>query len=138
MTIEHIEAIADRASRWPGVETAPHRYGGIEFRLLGRKIGHVHDVGLLDLPVSRAVRNQLLTEGRADRHHVLPTSSWITFYVRDFADVRDGLWVLRLSYLDALGAIRNRDSDAVLEVDVGWEFDRLSLSPELARAISVT
>ena len=35
---------------WLGVEAKAHRFGGIEFRVLGHLIGHLHGESLADLP----------------------------------------------------------------------------------------
>ena len=51
------QAIVREVSAWPGVTTGPHRFGGIEFRLGRRELGHLHGNRLADLPfplISRA------------------------------------------------------------------------------------
>lgn len=49
-----VETIADHIAReissWPGVTSAPHRFGGIEFRVGRRELGHLHGDHLADLP----------------------------------------------------------------------------------------
>jgi hypothetical protein len=63
---------------WPGVEAAPHRFGGVEFRLGRRELGHLHGDRIADLPFPRRVRDELIAAGRARPHHVLPDSGWVT------------------------------------------------------------
>ena len=63
---------------WPGVETAPHRFGGIEFRLARREVGHLHGDRIADLPFPRKVRDELIAARRAKAHHVLPDSGGVT------------------------------------------------------------
>lgn len=58
---------------WPGVTVAPHRYGGVEFRLGKRELGHLHGDYLADLPFPVRVREELVAAGRAMPHHILPT-----------------------------------------------------------------
>src|SRR5262249_40308029 len=65
------ERIAAAVLGWPGVERASHRFGGIEFRLGKRELGHVHGDTLVDLPFPRKVRDELVSSRRA-RPHVLP------------------------------------------------------------------
>src|SRR5205814_5158527 len=36
------EAIREAVTSWPGVEAAPHRFGGTEYRYGRRELGHVH------------------------------------------------------------------------------------------------
>lgn len=72
------ERVASVVASWPGVETAPHRFGGIEFRLGRRELGHLHGDRIADLPFPRQVRDELIAAGRARTHHVLPDSGWVT------------------------------------------------------------
>lgn len=67
-TIENV------VTSWEGVETHPHRFGGREFRLGTREIGHVHGDRLVDLPFPIKVRDELIVKGEAEKHHVLPDS----------------------------------------------------------------
>ena len=36
------ERIVKAVSNWEGITTAPHRFGGTEFKLGSRQIGHIH------------------------------------------------------------------------------------------------
>lgn len=83
---------------WPGVEMMPHRFGGIEFRVDRREIGHVHPNGMLDLPFPVRLRRELVAAGRADAHHMLPNTGWVTFRLRTEHDVPAALELLRLNY----------------------------------------
>jgi len=89
---------------WPGVEEAPHRFGGVEFRLGRREIGHLHGDRLADLPFPVRVREELVREGRAVPHHVLPESGWVSYPIRGEADVPGALALFRLSYERAVAA----------------------------------
>ena len=73
------EKIIARISRWEGVDAEPHRFGGTEFRVGRRELGHVHGDHLADIAFPMDVRNRLIAEGRAEPHHILPNSGWITF-----------------------------------------------------------
>ena len=44
------ELIKEAVLAWPGVEAVPHRFGGIEYRLGRKEMGHVHGDRLADLP----------------------------------------------------------------------------------------
>lgn len=84
---------------WDGVEARPHRFGGTEFVLDGREVGHVHEFGLMDVPLARPLGDAVVATGLAGRHHVLPDSGWVTTFVEDEDDRRVATDVLRLSYL---------------------------------------
>jgi hypothetical protein len=83
---------------WDGVTVSPHRYGGIEFRVGRRELGHLHGSRLADLPFPIAVRKQLVDEGRADRHHILPESGWVSVRIRGSADTQNVISLFRLNY----------------------------------------
>jgi predicted DNA-binding protein (MmcQ/YjbR family) len=77
---------------------APHRFGGVEFNLGTREIGHLHGDRLLDLPFPRKLRDELVASGRAAPHHVLPQSGWVSFRIKSPADTEAAVALLRLSY----------------------------------------
>jgi Family of unknown function (DUF5519) len=93
---------------WPGVETAPHRFGGIEFRYGRRELGHLHGDRFADLPVGRRVKDELVAAGRARPHHVLPDSGWITVPMGDEAGQATVLELLRSSYERAVAQEKRR------------------------------
>ncbi len=92
------EQIAQELARWPGVTSAPHRFGGIEFRLNHREIGHLHGDRLADLPFPMRIRNELVAAGRASPHHILPASGWVSVWVRGPDDVPAVLELFRMNY----------------------------------------
>jgi hypothetical protein len=83
---------------WPGVTVLPHRFGGIEFRVDKRELGHLHGNHLADLPFPVKMREQLVATGRAERHHVLPESGWVSFFIRSGDDIAHAIDLFRLSY----------------------------------------
>jgi hypothetical protein len=83
---------------WPGVSAEPHRFGGTEFRLERREIGHIHGGRLVDIPFPRRVRDELIAAGRAERHHVLPDSGWVSFWIRGEDDEARAIELLRIAY----------------------------------------
>ena len=90
--------IEGEVSGWPGVEAKPHRYSGVEFRVRGHEIGHLHGERLADLPFPRKVREKLVAEGRARLHHVLPETGWTSYPIRGPEDVDGALELFRLNY----------------------------------------
>jgi hypothetical protein len=92
------ERIAREVTSWSGVVAAPHRFGGVEFRVGRRELGHLHGGRLADLPFPISVREQLVREGRAERHHVLPESGWVSVRIRSEADVDKVIDLFRLNY----------------------------------------
>jgi hypothetical protein len=91
---------------WPGVTERPHRFGGVEFTLGTRELGHLHGDRLADLPFPRTIRDALIAAGRARPHHVLPESGWVTYDIRSEDDVPGAIALFRLSYERAQAARR--------------------------------
>ena len=90
--------ITHEVASWDGVVAAPHRFGGTEFRVGRRELGHLHGSRLADLPFPVAIRNELVTSGRAERHHILPASGWVSVRIRGEEDVRAVIQLFRLNY----------------------------------------
>jgi hypothetical protein len=86
------------------VTESAHRFGGVEFRLGRRELGHLHGEEIADLPFPRHVRDALVAAGRAERHHALPDSGWVTRRVRSPEDVAEVVALFRLSYERAVAA----------------------------------
>jgi luciferase-like monooxygenase len=90
--------IAREVVSWKGVVAAPHRFGGLEFRVGRRELGHLHGSRLADLPFPVAIRKQLVAAGRAERHHILPDSGWVSVRIRGEDDVSAVIELFRLNY----------------------------------------
>jgi Ni,Fe-hydrogenase I large subunit len=97
-----MEDIAARIERevgsWEGVTTHAHRFGGVEFRLARRELGHLHGERWADLPFQRRIRDMLVETGRAEPHHVLPHTGWVSRRIRGEDDVDEVVALFRLSY----------------------------------------
>jgi hypothetical protein len=103
------DRIAHEVGSWDGVTSHAHRFGGVEFRLGRRELGHLHGDRLADLPFPKRVRDELVAEGRAEPHHVLPHTGWVSFRIRGEADVAAAIELFRMSYDRAvLAAARDR------------------------------
>ncbi|HEY1518991.1 MAG TPA: luciferase family protein [Solirubrobacteraceae bacterium] len=100
------EQITETVQSWPDVESAPHRFGGIEFRVGRRELGHLHGDRIADLPFPRRVRDELVAEGRARPHHVLPDSGWITISIDSPEEADRAVELFRMAYERARNARR--------------------------------
>ena len=90
--------IEQTVANWPGVTVEPHRFGGIEFRVGRRELGHLHGDRLADLPFPVKVRDELIAAGKAERHHVLPKSGWVSRWIGGVEDVRSVVELFHLNY----------------------------------------
>ena len=97
------ESIEREVASWEGVTVHPHRFGGAEFRLGKRELGHLHDTWA-DLPFTARIREMLIQTGRAEPHK-FNVRGWVS---RDL----DGevVELFRLSYERARVAQNVRDS----------------------------
>jgi hypothetical protein len=92
------EKIEREVTGWPGVEEKLHRFAGVEFRVNGHEIGHLHRSRLADLPFPVRVRKELVAAGKAQLHHVLPQTGWVSYPIRSDEDVEGALELFRLNY----------------------------------------
>ena len=85
-------------SGWPGVVSGPHRFGGTEWRLGKREIGHIHGDELVDIPFPKHLRDDLVAAHQVEAHHVRPDSGWVTLPLRNDEDLRWAVVLMRYSY----------------------------------------
>jgi hypothetical protein len=70
----------------------------VEFRVGRRELGHLHGSRLADLPFPTRIREELVTAGKAEPHHVLPRSGWVSRRITGHHDVDAVLELFRLNY----------------------------------------
>jgi predicted DNA-binding protein (MmcQ/YjbR family) len=99
MTIKNAQyTLTQSLLSWEGVTTASHRFGGVEYRLGTREIGHIHGDHLVDIPFPKKVRDEIVNAGLAEPHHILPETGWVSFYLQEQGDVQKAIELLRRSY----------------------------------------
>jgi len=93
-----IKGAQDRITKivtsWEGVTMRPHRFGGVEYAIGKREIGHIHGEHLVDIPFPKKVRDEIVSAGRAQPHHILPETGWVSFYLREDGDVEKAIELL--------------------------------------------
>lgn len=92
------ELIKDAVLAWPGVKAVPHRFGGTEYRLGRKEMGHVHGDRLADLPLPRKLHDEVVAAGRAELHHVLPQSGWVSCRMAGPDDPAGVIELFRIQY----------------------------------------
>jgi hypothetical protein len=99
------EQIREHVLTWPGVTEHEHEFGGVEFRLGKRELGHLHDdLDLADLPFPVRVREQLVREGKARPHHIFPNTGWVSYPIPDTAAIPGAITLFRMAYELAIAA----------------------------------
>ena len=99
MSVKGAQASITKAvTGWTGVTVQVHRFGGVEYVIGRREIGHIHGDQLVDIPFPKKVRDEIVAAGRAQPHHILPETGWVSFYLRDDNDVEKAITLLHESY----------------------------------------
>lgn len=94
--------VIDQVLSWPGVSAHDHRFGGIEFRLGNRQLGHLHGDRIADIPLRRPLRDELVASGRVRIHRWRPDSGWVTVDIDSPQGRDEAVRLLRVGYESAL------------------------------------
>src|SRR6476469_7023356 len=85
--------VIEEVRRWPGVELRPHaspttpgEADGVEFRLFGRQIGHVHGDCSVHLALTKALKASVVDAQLAQPLDFAPPSGWATFVPMQASD----------------------------------------------------
>jgi hypothetical protein len=92
------QRIEQTVTSWEGVSAKTHRFGGREFNLGTREVGHIHGDYMVDIPFPVKVRKELVEAGKAEPHHLLPESGWISYYIRKEEDIQGAIELFETSY----------------------------------------
>jgi MFS family permease len=109
-----VDRIKHEIMSWPNVTSQPQSFGGVDFRVGGKEMGHLHGENLVDLPLRP---NDFLansyTENKLDRvlkqwdekaqesvppHDAYPESKWTNYWIKDEEDVPRVVALFRLQY----------------------------------------
>jgi hypothetical protein len=92
------EEIERELLSWPDVTVGQHRFGGREFRIGKREIGHLHGSAVAELPFPRAMRDELISSGKVSPHPHVPDSGWVSFHLQGEDDIPFALALFRRNY----------------------------------------
>ena len=92
--------------RWPGVQVLPHvnpfteeGEDGVEFKLYGRQIGHVHHDCSVHLSLTKALKQMLIEQELAQPLEQAGSASWAAYLPECVEDAQRVIWLLRLNYV---------------------------------------
>ncbi|MBV9416034.1 MAG: DUF5519 family protein [Solirubrobacterales bacterium] len=108
MSANRAQKIIEQATSWPGVTAHDHQFGGIEFRVGNRQLGHLHGDRTADIPLRRALRDELVAAGRARTHRWRPDSGWVTVDIGSAEGAEEAMRLLRVGYDNAVRARKRR------------------------------
>ena len=92
------ENIKKEILSWPGVTSNPYQFGGIEFRVNKRDMGHIHGEKLADLPFPIEIRKEIIASGKALPHIIYPESMWVSYIIHSEDDTPKIIDLFRLQY----------------------------------------
>ncbi|WP_277552422.1 luciferase family protein [Halobaculum limi] len=124
-----VDRLIEEVGSWPHIEVGEHRFGGTEFRVGPREIGHVHEWGMLDIAYLRRLRDVLIEEGHTGVHHLLTESGWTTYYIESTDEFDHARWLLRLSYLYHVAVLQRTPAGSEELADVDVEAELAALAP---------
>jgi hypothetical protein len=81
------------------LQTAYHRFGGIDFLWNKQEIAHLHSNGLLDIQYPRSLAEILISYGLTEPHHIYPASGWTSFQVSGNTDTHIPIHLILWSLL---------------------------------------
>ncbi|MGI0025457.1 MAG: luciferase family protein [Nitrososphaera sp.] len=90
--------VKEAVMSWPGVLAQTHRFGGIEFRVGGKELGHMHGSKLADFPFPMSMRDRLVKEGKVEPHHILPNSGWVSYWINGESDIDPLIKLFQIQY----------------------------------------
>jgi hypothetical protein len=114
-----VEAIKKEVLSWPGVTARAHDFGGTEFRVRSKEIGHIHGNNMVDLPLTPdeakalAIRrdsgekpigptDKLIEtkgkEGSLPSNDTYPECKWINYWIKNDDDRDQVISLFRLQY----------------------------------------
>ena len=89
-----LDTIKKELLSWPYVTAESHRFGGLEFRLNKREMGHLHGDRVADIPFSMDIRKMLVNSARVSAHHFLPHQDGLAIGQKE-----NKIFLMLLSYL---------------------------------------
>lgn len=96
--LDCLDDIEEEVCAWDNVTISLHKYGGTQFNFQTHEFGHLHGNGLLDIPVNRAIKEELMRNYAIEDHHVFKDSRWISFWIRTSSDKDCALQLLQQAY----------------------------------------
>ena len=103
--------ISAAVGSWPEVGIGANRFGGVEFRLGRRELGHLHGDSHADIAFPRKVRDELVAAGRGLPHRAIPDSGWISVPIDSEGGVERAIELFRMAF-DRARAAKARSESA--------------------------
>jgi hypothetical protein len=99
--LDYLDEIENEVLSWEHTELQMHKFGGTQFNLYNKELGHIHGNGLLDILFNRKEKSELMLKYPIKEHHVFKDSGWISFLVKTEVDKKIAIELLRYAFLAA-------------------------------------
>ena len=96
--LDYVDEVENEVLSWKNTSIHIHKFGGIQFNLNKKELGHIHGNGLLDILFSKMTKSQLLKEGKVGDHHTFKNSGWTTFKIKTEEDKKSAIELLKQAY----------------------------------------
>jgi Family of unknown function (DUF5519) len=97
------DRVVEAVTGWSGVTLEEGRFGSTRFMLGRRELGHVHGSSILDMPLPKPLKAELIDRGEAIQHrYTRPDSGWVTIELGDADAVERAIGILRERYEHAV------------------------------------
>jgi hypothetical protein len=107
------QEIIDEVTSWPGVSTAPGRFGALALVHEGRELGHLHGDRSAHFSFPKSLWRELREQRRIERHPIFPDREGPAARpIANEDDVRDVIALMRLNYERATAPAEGRAPDA--------------------------
>jgi Luciferase len=109
-TVTSGASLIDNVATWEGVTLEEGRFGSTRFMVGRRELGHVHGDSVLDMPLPKALKAELIARGEARQHRFTkPDSGWVTIELDGSDESRErAVALLRERYEHAREVARSR------------------------------
>lgn len=97
--LDYMDDIEREVLSWQHTSLRVHKFGGTQFNINDRELGHIHGNGLLDVLFSRKMKAELSEKYPVKDHHIFKNSGWVSFHVQNEADKKVAIELLRYSYV---------------------------------------
>ena len=110
LTKIQLDGLQEWVAGLPKVTSAPHRFGGVEFRVDGQEFMHFHGQTHLDIRLSKQHQAQVLTSGKAETHLYAPEAGWVTVRIKSTEDIDNAKEIIELAYSHAASVLEHHRS----------------------------
>ena len=82
----------------PDIKSKYHKYGGLEFKINGKEVCHIHGDGLTDVLLNKEYAEKLIRTTRAEEHHVIKKSGWISYQITSKTITSELIQIIQQAY----------------------------------------